>query len=71
MGGNLKIQRKSIQYKTPFLTISDREHCIQRSQWGYEETTEDRQKPQTFKSFLQPKTMKRFIQKNEDRKNFM
>lgn len=30
-----------------------------------------KKKPQTFKYFLQPKMVKGFIQKKQDRKNFM
>lgn len=45
MRENLKIQRKTIPHKTPLLTISNKEHCIQKSQWGYKETTKDRTLP--------------------------
>lgn len=75
MRENLKIQRKTIPHKTPLLTISNKEHCIQKSQWGYKETTKDRTlpppAPQPFKYFLQLKMVKGFIQKKQDRKNFM
>lgn len=56
--------------KPHFWQLVYREHCIQRSQWGYEETTEDRQKPQTFKSFLQPQDCERFYTKEPRQEEF-
>lgn len=54
----------------PFLTLVTRSIAFRGVSGAIKKQLKIEKKPQTFKSFLQPKTVKGFIQKNQDRKNF-
>lgn len=67
-----KYKEKPFYIKLHFWQLATGSIAFRKVQWGYEETTKDRKKkPQTFKYFLQLKMGKGFIQKKQDRKNFM
>lgn len=70
MGGNSKIQRKFIQYETPVLAVSDREHSIQRSQWEYEETAKDTKNPPNIQVFPSTQESERLYTKETGQEEF-
>lgn len=52
------------------MAISDREHCIQRSQWEYEETTKDRKKIPNIQVFPSTQHGERFYTKEARQEEF-